>query len=73
VYSITDPDLEKLDGSAFGPSWIHQFLQKYPQVISPGPNKAYVPKIFGFRIAHPELGDQESESRPSDSIFETPS
>jgi casein kinase II subunit beta len=61
IYDVTDPDLERLDGSAFGPSWVHMFLQKYPQVIPPGPGKVYVPKIFGFRIAQPELGNQESD------------
>jgi casein kinase II subunit beta len=66
LYSATDADLERLDGSAFGPSWVHMFLQKYPQVIPPGPNKVYVPKIFGFRIAQPELGYQESDDEDED-------
>jgi casein kinase II subunit beta len=60
VYN-TDPEFEKLDGSAFGPSWIHMFLQKYPQVMPPGPAKAYVPKIFGFKIAQPGLENQGSD------------
>lgn len=64
VYAIDDPDVRGLDGAFFGPSWIHMFLQKWPQVIPPGPRKVYVPKIFGFRIAHAGLGGG-SES-PSD-------
>jgi casein kinase II subunit beta len=54
LYNVNDPDLEKLDGSAFGPSWVHMFVQKFPRVVPPGPGKVYVPKIFGFRIAHEE-------------------
>jgi casein kinase II subunit beta len=65
VYNAGDPELEKLDGSAFGPSWIHMFLQKFPEVIPPGPVRVYVPKIFGFRIAQPGIADQESDE-PSD-------
>jgi casein kinase II subunit beta len=58
---VYNSEVETFDGSAFGPSWIHMFLQKYPQVIPPGPNKVYVPKIFGFRIAQPGVSDEESD------------
>jgi casein kinase II subunit beta len=65
VYNVTDPELEKLDGSAFGPSWIHMFLQMFPQVVPGGPHKVYVPKIFGFRIAPSGLQEGGSDD-PSD-------
>jgi casein kinase II subunit beta len=65
LYNATDPELEMLDGSAFGPSWIHMFVQKFPDAILLEPVRVYVPKIFGFRIAHPGITDQESDD-PSD-------
>lgn len=43
----------KIDGSYFGPSWVHIFLQKYANVLTYNENqRVYVPKIFGFRIFH---------------------
>jgi casein kinase II subunit beta len=60
VYNIDDPDVRDLDGAFFGPSWTHMFLQKWQQVIPPGPRKVYVPKIFGFRIAHAGMGDRSA-------------
>jgi casein kinase II subunit beta len=61
LYNVTDPELDLQDGSAFGPSWVHMFLQKFPQVIPPGPIKVYVPKIFGFRMAHGGIADDADD------------
>jgi casein kinase II subunit beta len=61
VYDVSERELESLDGSAFGPSWVHLFLQKFPEVIPSEPVKVYVPKIFGFRMAHAEIPDESDE------------
>jgi casein kinase II subunit beta len=63
VYNVDYPDVRDLDGAFFGPSWTHMFLSRWPQVVPTGQRKVYVPKIFGFRIAHAGMGDySESES-----------
>lgn len=57
-----------IDGGYFGNSWIYLFRQKYGSRISPKePSKVYVPRIFGFRIAHPKDSDSSSDSGPGSS------
>ncbi|OHT00597.1 Casein kinase II subunit beta' [Tritrichomonas foetus] len=67
VYNVTDSDLKKVDGAFFGLSWVHMFLSKFPQVVPKDPVRVYVPRIFGFRICHPDdvLDEEESESESS--------
>ncbi|OHT13645.1 Casein kinase II regulatory subunit family protein [Tritrichomonas foetus] len=59
IYDVIDPDTKNLDGSSFGPSWVHMFLQKYPTIVPKDPPRVYVPKIYGFRICH--SSDAESD------------
>ena len=50
-----------IDGAYFGPNWIYLFQQKFQDQFSvKEPMKLYVPKLFGFKIAHPEDGESES-------------
>ena len=61
------PDYSNMDGGFFGPSWVYLFRQKYgSQIIPKGPIKVYVPRIFGFPIAHPK-DSESSESESSES------
>ena len=62
VYHMPDSDSSNMDGSFFGPSWVHLFLAKYPEFVEKAPIKTYTPKIFGFKIC-PEsaLEDEEDE------------
>ena len=66
VYNVTESDLKKVDGAFFGISWVHMFLFKYPQIIPKEPPKVYVPKIYGFRICHPEDAEEYSDYSSSD-------
>jgi casein kinase II subunit beta len=69
IYSATKPEFTDLDGAYFGPNWVHVFLQKNRGLIVPkDPARAYVPKIFGFRIYHSSdtRDDSEYESGSGD-------
>lgn len=62
IYNIDDPDITDIEGAYFGPSWIHMFLQKYPDLIQREPAvRVYVPRICGFKIYHPDGSEEEDE------------
>jgi casein kinase II subunit beta len=62
VYDATKPEFADLDGAYFGPNWVHVFLQKnQPLVVPKDPPRAYVPKIFGFRMYHESEAPDDSE------------
>ena len=50
VYTISSEQNNSIDGSFFGPSWVHPFLVRYSHIVPKGPPKKYIPKIFGFKI-----------------------
>ena len=52
IYNVEDPKLADIDGSFFGPNWVHMFMQRYPDIVPREPQRVYVPRIFGFRIYH---------------------
>jgi casein kinase II subunit beta len=54
LYNVTTDEHAMVDGACFGPSYIHMLLQRYPTLIPKDPPKVYVPRVFGFRILHPE-------------------
>jgi casein kinase II subunit beta len=49
VYEPTT-HLHLIDGTAFGRSLPHLFLQKYPELCPQMPQDHYIPTIFGFRV-----------------------
>jgi casein kinase II subunit beta len=53
VYSIPEKRFAAMDGAFFGPSWVHIFLARFPQLVPPEMPERYVPRIFGFRITPP--------------------
>jgi casein kinase II subunit beta len=62
VYNATKPEFANIDGAYFGPNWVHVFLQKNKAIVVPKePARAYVPKIFGFRIYHGEEPREDSD------------
>ncbi|KAK8875459.1 hypothetical protein M9Y10_005625 [Tritrichomonas musculus] len=50
VYKIQLPEIDKVDGAYFGPSYVHMLFQKYPDVIPNIKHQTYVPTVFGFRM-----------------------
>lgn len=40
-----------LDGAYFGSTFPHLLLMTHPECIPPKPERAYVPRVYGFRIA----------------------
>ncbi|KAK8893154.1 hypothetical protein M9Y10_021569 [Tritrichomonas musculus] len=64
IYDLIDPDVKDIDGSCFGPSWVHMFLQRYSSVVPKDPPRVYVPKIYGFKICHEsdKISDSSDES-----------
>ena len=62
IYDVVDPDVAQVDGSCFGPSWIHMFLQKYSNVVPKEPPRVYVPKIYGFKVCHSSDAEQDYSS-----------
>ena len=64
IYNVEDPKLAEIDGSFFGPNWVHMFMQKYPDIIPREPQRVYVPRIFGFRIYH--QSDSEDDGYDSE-------
>lgn len=61
IYEVEDNDIKDLDGSCYGPSWVHMFLQKYPSIIPKEPPKVYVPKIYGYLVCHYSDKIEESD------------
>lgn len=62
IYHSKDKEVNVMDGAFFGPSWVHLFLAKYPNIVPKGPLKKYTPRIFGFRICSPDdIKDMEEE------------
>jgi casein kinase II subunit beta len=62
IYNATLPEFADWDGAYFGPNWVHVFLQKHKSVVIPkDPPRAYVPKIFGFRLYHGQEVSDDSE------------
>merc|ERR1712039_235209 len=39
-----------LDGAYFGASFPQVFLQSYPALVPVSPPKAFVPRVFGFKL-----------------------
>ena len=66
IYNPIDPDILDVDGAYFGSSWVHMFLQRFPQVVPKIPMKIYVPRIFGFRICHSSDVDEEESAADED-------
>ena len=66
VYHIPDSESENMDGAFFGPSWVHLFLAKYPDVMPKPPIRTYTPKIFGFKICPSSAVEFEEEEEESD-------
>jgi casein kinase II subunit beta len=62
VYLANQPAFQDMDGAYFGPNWVHVFVHNYQaQLVPKDPPRAYVPKIFGFRIYHEGHGGDELE------------
>lgn len=54
VYTVNDLGISEVDGSFFGPSWVHLFIKKYPEIIPAESPRKYIPRIFGFKIVPPD-------------------
>ena len=60
VYDPDSPDLNKIDGAYFGPSWVHIFMQQHSEVVPHSPPRVYVPRVFGFKLTKKnEIEDNE--------------
>jgi casein kinase II subunit beta len=62
LYKVAAPELAKVDGAFFGPNWAHLFVKRHPEIVPRAPSRVYVPKIFGFRIDHPNAPSLKRES-----------
>jgi len=63
VYRV--PSHVEVDSVAFGTSLPHVFLEQYPDMCPSKPERAYMPRIYGFRIhpSSPVLVKHESGTR----------
>lgn len=66
LYHSENPICTKIDGSAFGSSYIIQFFHQYPDVqpknYPPSPNL----RLFGFKIEVPPMDSDDQEEEESD-------
>ena len=54
VYDPESSDLNQIDGSYFGPSWVHIFVQEHSDIVPSSPPRVYVPRVFGFKLTKKE-------------------
>ena len=47
-----------IDGACFGNSWVHLFLQKYPEIVPKQNPEKYVPRLFGYQLYDNEADDE---------------
>ena len=50
IYIPDDNNVPSIDGSYFGPSWVHLFLNSHPDIIPNELPKKFIPKVFGFKL-----------------------
>jgi len=50
IYAFPEKNPYVMDGAFFGPSWVHVFVQKFPEIFPQFPTASYTPLIFGFKI-----------------------
>lgn len=55
IYRMKNLDGKVLDGSFFGPSWIHTFLTKYRELTPENPPEEFVPRLFGYQLYDPDV------------------
>lgn len=60
VYRIRESPFCSIDGAFFGSSYLHVFLNKYPDIKAHGPIQVYVPKIYGFKVLKEDSDDSGS-------------
>jgi len=52
VYNPVDPDVfEGIDGTFYGPSWVHMFIKNFDDIVPAEPPTPFVPRIFGFKVS----------------------
>jgi casein kinase II subunit beta len=60
IYNTQGPDFKRIDGAWFGPNWVHIFVQRNRDLVIPKEgHKVYIPRIFGFKIYHPDDPDDD--------------
>lgn len=57
IYRMKSSNGRVLDGSFFGPSWIHTFLIKYSELVPESPPEEFVPRLFGYKLYKPGEDD----------------
>ena len=62
IYNIQDPEMNKVDGAFFGPSWVHPFMAKYPELFKDLNKNIYTPTIYGFKISTIQYHDEEEDT-----------
>ena len=63
VYNLPkDSEMNKVDGAFFGPSWVHPFIAKFPELFKDFNKEIYIPTIYGFRISNIQYNDEEEDT-----------
>eukprot|EP01013_Petalomonas_cantuscygni_P025229 TRINITY_DN47118_c0_g1_i1.p1 TRINITY_DN47118_c0_g1~~TRINITY_DN47118_c0_g1_i1.p1 ORF type:complete len:318 (-),score=35.15 TRINITY_DN47118_c0_g1_i1:480-1433(-) len=55
LFRPPQPQFRNLDGAHWGTTFPHLFLMTYQVSVPRAPSDPYVPRVFGFRIAPPDL------------------
>ena len=58
IYHVKNEQCYFIDGACFGNSWVHLFLQKYPEIVPKQNPEKYVPRLFGYQLYDNEADDE---------------
>lgn len=60
IFNNTDSTVSSIDGAFFGPSYVHNFSQKFPVFIRKEKAESYEPKLFGFKLCPNDIKDDDT-------------
>mgnify|MGYP001030986596 CR=1 FL=1 len=58
IYHVKNEECYFIDGACFGNSWVHLFLQKYPEIVPKKMPEKYVPRLFGYQLYNNETNEE---------------
>ncbi|OHT17514.1 Casein kinase II subunit beta' [Tritrichomonas foetus] len=62
IYCVNNEYCYCVDGACFGDTWVHLFVQKYPDVIPNELPEKYVPRLFGYKFdGDGSINEEEEE------------